>query len=203
MDNNNIALIEGTITKEPQFNHEAYGEKFYMIHVSVQRLSPVFDEIPVLIPERGTNMEVLIKGTAVLVEGQFRSYNKHEENKSRLIMYLFAEEIIEYPFGTDKNSVILEGYICKPTTYRITPLEREIADVLIAVNRDYGKSDYIPCIVWGRNARYANKLEVGMKVHIEGRIQSRTYNKKLEDGSSIEKTAYEVSVSAIREIADI
>lgn len=200
MDNNNIALIEGTITKEPQFNHEVCGEKFYMMHVSVQRLSPVYDEILVLIPERGTNMEVLVKGTGVFVKGQFRSYNRHEGNKSRLILYLFAEEIMENPFGTDKNSVMLEGYVCKPTTYRRTPLNREIADVLIAVNRNNGKSDYIPCIAWGRNARYVNELEVGIKVCIEGRIQSRIYNKRQPDGNIVDKVAYEVSVSTIREV---
>ena len=194
----NSVTLNGEICSEKEFSHEVYGEQFYTLKLSVKRLSEKADEILLTISERLTNLDELTVGTKVSILGQFRSYNKHEENKNRLILSVFVRELViinEEP-EENKNSITLNGYICKTPVYRKTPLGREIADVLLAVNRPYGKSDYIPCICWGRNARYASGLEVGQGVTINGRVQSRVYTKKI--GEEVEeRTAYEVSVSKI------
>lgn len=194
----NSVTLNGEICSEKEFSHEVYGEQFYTLKLSVKRLSEKADEILLTISERLTNLDELTIGTKVSILGQFRSYNKHEENKNRLILSVFVRELViinEEP-EENKNSITLNGYICKTPVYRKTPLGREIADVLLAVNRPYGKSDYIPCICWGRNARYASGLEVGQGVTINGRVQSRVYTKKI--GEEVEeRTAYEVSVSKI------
>lgn len=195
---NNQAVVAGEIVSGFTFSHEVFGEGFYMVDVLVSRLSDTYDTIPLMVSDRIIDVDEDCIGKKVEAKGQFRSYNKHEETKNRLILSLFVREI---EFIDDEeciskpNHIYLDGYICKPPVYRMTPLGREIADVLLAVNRAYGKSDYIPCICWGRNARFAGKLAVGEHVAIWGRIQSREYQKKVGNDKIISKTAYEVSVS--------
>ena len=177
IENNNVRLT-GEIASERAFSHEVYGEGFYMIDLAIKRLSGEVDVIPLTVSERLLNLDELTIGTRVTVEGQFRSYNRHEEHKNRLILSVFARSI---EFTTEEepekgdNKIELKGFICKEPVYRKTPLDREICDLLIAVNRPYGKSDYVPCICWGRNARYASGFDVSQYVELTGRIQSRTY----------------------------
>ncbi len=195
---NNQAVVAGEIISEFTFSHEIYGEGFYMVDLLVSRLSDATDVIPLMVSDRLIDVNESHVGERIEAKGQFRSYNKHEETKNRLILSLFVRELnvlkeddeMQHP-----NQIYLDGYICKTPIYRMTPLGREIADVLLAVNRAYGKSDYIPCICWGRNARFAGKLEVGEHVAIWGRIQSREYQKRLENDEVISRVAYEVSVS--------
>lgn len=197
---NNVVNLIGEIVSEKRYSHEVYGEKFYIYDLSIARLSGENDLIPLTISERLMNLDELNIGTKVTVEGQFRSYNKHEENKNRLILSVFVRSIdvlTEEDENKNDNSIKLDGFICKKPNYRKTPLGREITDLLIAVNRPYGKSDYIPCIVWGRNARYTSDLEVSTHVTIYGRIQSRTYKKKISETETEDRVAYEVSVSKI------
>lgn len=197
---NNVVNLTGEIVSEKRYSHEVYGEKFYIYDLSIARLSGENDLIPLTISERLMNLDELNIGTKVTVEGQFRSYNKHEENKNRLIISVFVRSIdvlTEEDGNKNDNSIRLDGFICKKPNYRKTPLGREITDLLIAVNRPYGKSDYIPCIVWGRNARYTSNLEVSTHVTIYGRIQSRTYKKKISETETEDRIAYEVSVSKI------
>lgn len=197
---NNVVNLTGEIVSEKRYSHEIYGEKFYIYDLSIARLSGENDLIPLTISERLMNLDELNIGTKVIVEGQFRSYNKHEENKNRLILSVFVRSIdvlTEEDGNKNDNSIKLDGFICKKPNYRKTPLGREITDLLIAVNRPYGKSDYIPCIVWGRNARYTSDLEVSTHVTIYGRIQSRTYKKKISETETEDRIAYEVSVSKI------
>ena len=198
-ENNQVSII-GEIVSDFQYSHEVYGEGFYMVQVSVNRLSNFVDYIPVMISERLIDVSQSYIGQYVYVTGQFRSFNRHEERKNRLVLSVFAREleIVDEP-GEESvsNQIFLDGYICKETIYRKTPLGREIADLLVAVNRSYGKSDYIPCICWGRNARFASGFEVGSHVQIWGRIQSREYVKKVNDVQAEKRTAYEVSVSKI------
>lgn len=206
MDNkitNNNVTISGVITKEFEYSHEIYGEKFYIVNVAVKRLSEVEDIIPVIVSERLVEVEAKWTGIFVRIQGQFRSYNKHEEGRNALILDVFAREIEVLDSCENTNSIFLEGYTCKPSFYRTTPLGREIADILVAVNRPYGKSDYIPCICWGRNARFASGFEIGTRLRIDGRIQSREYTKKYEDGTAETRIAYEVSANRIEEIAKI
>ena len=200
---NNQASIIGKISSGFTFSHEVYGEGFYMMDVSVQRLSDSTDTIPVMISERLIDVTRDYVGEYIQIYGQFRSYNRHEEKKNRLVLSVFAREISFVEEDNDKiksNQIFLDGYICKTPVYRRTPLGREIADMLLAVNRPYGKSDYIPCICWGRNARFASGFEVGGHVQIWGRIQSREYVKKHEDESTEKRVAYEVSVSKLEYI---
>lgn len=199
---NNKVMIEGEISGELVFSHEVYGEKFYMVDVLARRLSGVPDAIPVTISERLIDVTQSCVGQHVHVFGEFRSYNRRDADKTRLSLSVFAHEIefIE-KLMDDENKIFLDGYICKEPAYRKTPFGREIADLLIAVNRSYGKSDYIPCVAWGRNARYASGLDVGSRIQICGRIQSRQYVKKLDDGHAEERTAYEVSISKL-EVVD-
>lgn len=204
MDNkfkNNVAEVTGVITSEPEFSHETYGEKFYVMMLDVERASGAMDSIPLTISDRLFELDDTYTGKRVHVSGQFRSYNKG----NRLILSLFVRDIEELDDRQDDllaNGVSLDGYICKEPKYRTTPLGREIADLMIAVNRSYGKADYIPCIAWGRNAKFAGRLEIGARVKIEGRIQSRNYLKRYPDGTEEERTAYEVSVSRIEVVED-
>ena len=171
-----------------------------MVELSVKRLSDSSDRIPVMISERLIDVAQDYQGEYIQVEGQFRSYNRHEEKKNRLVLSVFAREVSFVEEADDKvrsNQIFLDGFVCKPTVYRKTPLGREIADMLIAVNRPYGKSDYIPCICWVRNARFASGFEVGSRVQIWGRIQSREYMKRLEGELTERRTAYEVSISKL------
>ena len=198
-ENNQVSII-GEIVSDFQYSHEVYGEGFYMMEVSVRRLSEFVDYIPVMVSERIIDVEADYIGQLVYISGQFRSFNRHEERKNRLVLSVFAREleILEPDCDEDAgNQIFLDGYICKEAIYRKTPLGREIADLLVAVNRSYGKSDYIPCICWGRNARFAAGFEVGTHVQIWGRIQSRDYVKKLSETQVEQRTAYEVSVSKI------
>lgn len=197
---NNQATIMGEIVSPFSFSHEVFGEGFYMVDVDVKRLSNSVDRIPVMISERLIDVERNYIGEFIKVSGQFRSYNRHDETKNRLVLSVFAREVEfteEEMDGAKTNNILLDGYICKLPVYRKTPLGREIADLLLAVNRPYGKSDYIPCICWGRNARFASSFEVGEHVQILGRIQSREYIKKINDSESQKRTAYEVSVSKL------
>ena len=197
---NNQVTIMGKVATEFSFSHEVFGEGFYMVEVEVKRLSSSEDRIPLMISERLIDVTQDYTGEYIMVHGQFRSYNRHEEQKNRLVLSVFVREISfmeEEPDGTKTNSIWLDGYICKEPIYRKTPLGREIADLLLAVNRPYGKSDYIPCICWGRNARYASGFEVGEHVQVLGRIQSREYVKRISDTETEKRVAYEVSVSKL------
>ena len=197
---NNQVTIMGVVASGFTYSHEVFGEGFYMADVLVKRLSNSNDRIPLMISERLIDVTLDYTGVAIKVSGQFRSYNRHEEQKNRLVLSVFVREvefIDEELDGAKTNHILLEGYICKKPVYRKTPLGREIADLLLAVNRPYGKSDYIPCICWGRNARYASGFEVGEHVQILGRIQSRDYVKKISETETQTRTAYEVSVSKL------
>ena len=199
IENNQVSIM-GQIVSPFTFSHQVYGEGFYLIEVLVKRLSDSEDRIPVMISERLIDVTQDYEGEYIQVYGQFRSYNRHEEKKNRLVLSVFAREVSfveEEDDSVKSNQIFLDGYICKPPDYRKTPLGREIADLLIAVNRPYGKSDYIPCICWGRNARYASAFAVGGHVLIWGRIQSREYIKRLSETESEKRTAYEVSVSKL------
>ena len=203
IENNQVSIM-GKIASQFTFSHQVFGEGFYMLDVLVKRLSDSEDRIPVMVSERLVDVTEDYEGEYIQVTGQFRSYNRHEEKKNRLVLSVFAREISFVEDEDDSvksNQIFLDGYICKPPVYRKTPLGREIADLLIAVDRPYGKSDYIPCICWGRNARYASAFQVGGHVLIWGRIQSREYMKRLSDTESEKRTAYEVSVSKL-EYAD-
>ncbi len=198
-ENNQVSIV-GEIISGFTFSHEVYGEGFYMVEVAVNRLSNFADYIPLMISERLIDVKTDHIGQQIFATGQFRSYNKHEECKNRLVLSVFVREIEFIEEEEDElksNQIFLDGYICKDPIYRKTPLGREIADLLVAVNRSYGKSDYIPCICWGRNARFASSFEVGGHVQVWGRIQSREYVKKLNEEDIEKRIAYEVSVSKV------
>lgn len=199
VENNKVTVI-GTIVSGFTFSHAVFGEGFYLVDLLVNRLSEQADIIPLMISERLIDVTKDYQGCTMEASGQFRSYNRHEEKKNRLVLSVFARELSfveEEDDSVKSNQIYLDGYICKPPVYRKTPLGREIADLLIAVNRPYGKSDYIPCICWGRNARYASAFAVGGHVLIWGRIQSREYMKRLSETEMEKRTAYEVSVSKL------
>ena len=202
IENNRVCII-GEVVSEFTFSHEVFGEGFYIANVSVNRLSDMVDIIPLMISERLIDVTKDYRGRKIEVSGQFRSYNRHEGVKNKLVLSIFVRELRfieddEVPEEQSKsNQIFLDGYVCKPPIYRKTPLGREIADILVAVNRPYGKSDYIPCIAWGRNARFASAFEVGEHVQILGRIQSREYVKKLSETETQKRIAYEVSVSKL------
>ena len=200
LENNHLVLV-GKVASEKRYSHEIYGEKFYIFNIEVVRLSSTVDIIPITVSERLLTSIDLSMGKNLKVEGQFRSYNNYENERNRLILTVFAKEISEVNLEENKeevsNEVILVGYICKKPIYRQTPFGREIADILLAVNRAYNKSDYIPCIAWGRNARFCENMEVGTEVKLTGRVQSRIYEKKHEDGTVEERVAYEVSVASL------
>ena len=203
---NNYLVLIGNIVSDKTFSHEIYGESFYLFNLEVPRLSGNADIIPITISERLIANFDLSLGRKVVVEGQFRSYNSYENERNRLVLTVFAKEIVEYKEEQEEqkehvsNEVVLKGYICKKPIYRQTPFGREIADILLAVNRAYNKSDYIPCIAWGRNARFCENMEVGTEVKIVGRVQSRIYEKKFEDGRVEQRVAYEVSIGSLEVI---
>lgn len=198
---NNTVTLSGKVVGKPTFSHEVFGEKFYEVTLSVKRLSGMTDVLPISVSEHllGNAFE---EGADVSVRGQFRSYNKTVGERSKLMLTVFARDILPYDEAANPNLMELSGYICKPPIYRTTPFNREICDLLIAVNRQYNKSDYIPCIVWGRNARFAGNLSVGEHINVVGRVQSRNYQKRLDDDTVVTRTAYEVSVSKITVIDD-
>ena len=204
IENNQVTII-GEVASGFTFSHEVFGEGFYMVDVLVKRLSNSDDCIPLMVSERLIDVSQDYTGEYIMASGQFRSYNQHEEKKNRLVLSVFVREISfveEEVDGAKTNSILLDGYICKRPIYRKTPLGREIADLLLAVNRPYGKSDYIPCICWGRNARFASGFEVGEHVQVLGRIQSREYVKKLSETETEKRVAYEVSVSKLECVVD-
>lgn len=194
---NNIVELGGKIVSSAEFSHEVFDEKFYKLYVETKRLSNYFDRLPIIISERLIDIESLNEGDLIYINGQLRSYNQQIDGRSKLLLSVFCKSIEKV--DTENADILNEcdfiGYICKAPIYRKTPLGREIADVLIAVNRTYKKSDYIPCILWGRNAKYCEKLPVGTMVRINGRLQSRNYEKKMPDGTVEQKVAYEISVS--------
>lgn len=196
-ERNNKVYICGEIVSEAKFSHEVYGEGFYEFYVRVMRLSGQADILPVTISERLIKGSDLKIGSMLSAVGQFRSYNKLEGGRSRLMLTVFVRELVEAGEGKNPNGIVLSGYICKPPIYRTTPFNREIADLLLAVNRAYNKSDYIPCIAWGRNARFVQNLKVGDRVALSGRIQSREYQKRLSEEETVTMTAYEVSISKL------
>ena len=202
---NNQVTIMGQVVTGFKFSHEVFGEGFYIMEVMVKRLSNTFDRIPLMISERLIDVTQDYVGEYIMATGQFRSYNRNEEQKNRLVLSVFVREISfmeEEPDDSKANNILLDGYICKEPIYRKTPMGREIADLLLAVNRPYGKSDYIPCICWGRNARYISNFGIGEHVQISGRIQSREYKKKISDTEIEFRTAYEVSVSKLEVMED-
>ena len=197
-ENNQVTLV-GEVATDFQFSHEVFGEGFYTFEVAIERTSSFVDYIPVMVSERLIDVKADIRGELVFVNGQYRSFNKHEKDKNRLVLTAFALEI-EVLDSNDYervNNIFLNGYVCKEPTYRKTPLGREITELIVAVNRGYGKSDYIPCILWGRNARYGATFDVGTEVKLQGRVQSRPYTKKISDTEFEDRVAYEVSVSKI------
>ena len=203
IENNRVSII-GEIVSDFKFSHQVYGEGFYIVDVSVNRLSDLSDIIPMMVSERLVDVTNSYVGQLVEASGQFRSYNRHEEGKNKLMLSIFVREwqfVDENPEAGKTNQIFLDGYICKPPIYRKTPLGREIADLLVAVNRPYGKSDYIPCIAWGRNARFASTFEIGARIEILGRVQSREYVKKLSDDEIEHHVAYEVSVISMEVVS--
>ena len=196
-EKNNRVYVMGEIVSDAVFSHEIYGEGFYEFFVEIKRLSGQADILPVTLSERLIQGGMLCKGKMLCALGQFRSYNKLENGKSRLMLTVFIRELLPEIPDKNPNNILLSGYICKPPVYRTTPFNREIADVLVAVNRAYNKSDYIPCIAWGRNARFVKNLNVGDRVAISGRIQSREYQKRYSETDVKTMTAYEVSVSKL------
>ena len=208
LENNYLTLV-GKVTGEKRFSHEIYGERFFTFNLSIPRLSGNADIIPVTTSERLINDEMLTEGNKLLIKGQFRSYNSYENEKNKLVLTVFAKDVeeLEEDEASEENEivkkemttneVVLIGYVCKKPIYRQTPFGREIADLLLAVNRAYNKSDYIPTIAWGRNARFCQNLEIGTQVKIVGRVQSRMYEKKYEDGTVEQKVAYEVSICSL------
>lgn len=198
---NNQVTIAGEVISRLEYNHELYGESFYTFVLEVPRLSNSYDKIPVIISERLFDKGELKEGCIIEIEGQFRSYNNYEKEGNRLVLIVFVREM-EFLENESKtrncNLIYLNGYVCKKPIYRTTPFGREITDLLIAVNRPYNKSDYIPCIAWGRNARFSQNLSVGDNIKLWGRIQSREYQKKYSPGDIETKTAYEVSISKMK-----
>ena len=201
-EKNNKVFIMGEIVSDAVFSHEVYGEGFYELKVKVMRLSGQADILPVTVSERLISERDLKMGATLCALGQFRSYNKLEGGRSRLMLTVFVRELVSDAVSRNPNSIVLSGYICKPPVYRTTPFNREIADLLVAVNRAYNKSDYIPCIAWGRNARFVQNLKVGDRVALSGRIQSREYVKRFSETESVTMTAYEVSVSKLAAFDD-
>lgn len=195
--NNNIATICGVVIEEPKFSHQMYGEGFYESVLSVPRLSEQNDSIPFTISERLLGTGEVEVGKTVTLTGQLRSYNKIVGFKSKLLLTLFVRDVVPTEEGRNPNNIDITGFVCKAPIYRMTPFKREICDVLLAVNRAYNKSDYLPCIAWGRNARFVKDIPVGEKIYVNGRIQSRVYQKVLEDGTVDERVAYEVSINRV------
>ncbi len=194
-ENNNHVLLKGKIKELPTYSHTVMGEGFFEMYIEVTRLSEEVDVLPVTISERLISDFKI--GDEIGIVGQFRSYNKIEENRSKLMLTIFVKELVNPNELSEINQINLVGYICKEPIYRTTPFGREICDMLLAVNRAYNKSDYLPCIAWGRNARFVRDLGVGEKLEVQGRIQSRKYQKRIDENTSETKVAYEISLSSV------
>lgn len=202
---NNQVKIKGEITSDFVFSHEVFGERFYKLYVNVKRRNDIVDRFPVIVSERLVDITKCYIGECIKVKGQFRSFNKKDGNRSKLLLAVYAREfefVENDKYCYETNLIFLDGYICKKPVYRETPLGREIADLFIASNRPYGKSDYIPCICWGRNAKFVSELQVGTHIQLVGRIQSREYQKKLSDTECETRVAYEVSVNKIKTLEE-
>ena len=195
----NYVFLQGQIGSPIEYSHDLYDERFYEFTLKVPRLSEQLDELPITVSQ--SLVEGLREGDKIALTGQFRSFNRPDGERSRLILSVFAREILPVKDDVNPNTAQLTGYICKPPVYRTTPFNREICDVLLAVNRVYSKSDYIPCIAWGKNARLIKDADVGQKLEVTGRIQSRGYTKRLPDGSSQLRTAYEFSIGNVEFVA--
>ena len=202
-EDTNIVNLKGRIENNLEFSHEIFGEKFYTTKIKINRLSDSYDMLPITVSERLLEEVNLEEDKLVKVTGQLRSYKKNINNKNRLVLTIFARDIeVEEEDNKDPNNIFLDGYVCKEPVYRKTPLGREITDLLVAINRPYNKSDYIPSIVWGRNAKFAKSLKVGDRIQMWGRVQSRENEKKYQDGESVKKVAYEVSISKIKKMLE-
>ena len=204
-EDTNLVNLRGELDNDLEFSHEIFGEKFYNTKIKINRLSESYDVLPITVSERLLQDIDFENNKFVSVVGQLRSYNKNINNKNRLVLTVFAREIKqldEIEENKDPNSIFLDGYICKSPVYRKTPLGREITDLLVAINRPYNKSDYIPSIVWGRNAKFAKSLKIGDRIQMWGRVQSREYEKKIDDGQVLKKVAYEVSISKIKKTSE-
>ena len=195
--NNNSVELSGEVLDDPKYSHEIYNEAFFEFNLKVMRLSDSYDIVPVTISEKLLLDNNLTKGSKISVSGQFRSFNKMEDGKSKLMLTMFVRDLKPFNESVNPNKIEITGYICKEPVYRTTPFKREICDVLLAVNRNYNKSDYLPCIAWGRNARFVKNLQVGDKVVVSGRIQSREYQKRQDNGIMESHVAYEVSLSQV------
>lgn len=197
---NNRALVVGEIVTPFIYSHEFLGEKYYTFRVATERESGIDDIIPCTISDRLANVKEDLTGRQVRIEGNFRSRNANDGERSKLLLTLFVKEFElseDFVNLSHTNIIELNGYICKKPIFRQTPKGRLICDFLLAVNYDNGKSAYIPCIAWGRNARYIDRLDIGTRLEVLGRIQSREYNKKHEDGTEEIKVAYEISVQLV------
>ena len=194
----NKVYLQGIVDSMPEFNHTVRDEEFYGFNLKVARLSGQNDIIPVIIPKRLMELYNIENQSQIALKGQFRSFNRIDSDKRRLILSVFVKEICQWEENANSNIIELDGYICKPVIYRTTPFSREICDVLLAVNRNFNKSDYIPCIAWGTNAQIVGQMDVPTKLKIQGRIQSREYVKNVGDNKPLEtKIAYEVSISKL------
>ena len=199
---NNKIEITGEITSSFEFSHEIFGEKFYIASLSSERTSGNKDVLQILVSDRMIDMNYEWKGQFVRITGQIRTHNKRVDGKNKLNIYVFANEVEAMEGVYHENYAFIEGYVCRNPNYRTTPLGRDITDLLIAINRRYSKSDYIPCICWGRNAIFSSVMEVGTRVRINGRFQSREYIKKHDDGTSEPMIAYELSANTIKIVED-
>lgn len=202
-EDTNVVNLIGELDSNLEFSHEIFDEKFYNTKIKINRLSDSYDILPITISERLLEDIDFENNKLVSITGQLRSYNKNIDNKNRLVLTVFVRDLkVSEKDNKDPNSIFLDGYICKAPVYRKTPLGREITDLLVAINRPYNKSDYIPSIVWGRNAKFAKSLKVGDRIQMWGRVQSREYEKKTEDGNVLKKVAYEVSISRIKKTSE-
>lgn len=202
-EDTNVVSLRGELNGELQFSHEIFGEKFYTTQIKIDRLSESCDTLPITISERLIGEINVDEAKVVELTGQLRSYNKNIDGRNKLVLTIFARELVcAEEESKDPNNIFLDGYICKDPIYRKTPLGREITDLLVAINRPYNKSDYIPSIVWGRNAKFAKNLKIGDRIQMWGRVQSREYEKKLENGEVEKKVAYEVSISKIKKLSE-
>lgn len=199
----NRVYLRGEIISGFTFSHRSFGESFYVAQMEISRLSETVDTIPIMVSGKLIDTKKDFTGSTVKVSGQFRSYNKHQDDKTSLELYVFVKTIRIYdgaplPDGKNNNSVFLDGHICKSPVYRTTPFGREITDIILSTSRSFGKLDYIPCIAWGRYAEQAAGFDVGTRIRIRGRIQSRNYQKKISETETEIMTALEVSAGKLQ-----
>ena len=197
MDESNIrnhAVLRGILAAAPAFSHMSRGERFFIFPVETRRLSGTADTINVIARESLLRSAEIMEAGRIQVTGELRSFNNKRGEGARLVITVFAKEL-GFTDGEDMNVIELAGTLCKPPNLRVTPMGRDICDLMLAVNRRCGRSDYLPCICWGRRAREYSQLQVGDRLSLTGRIQSRPYIKLIE-GKPVEKVAYEVSIQA-------